>query len=104
MSICGTWLIGGKYYRPANDAFDADRAKIWTAETIDPTLSDDFYLVDSLHKKVFSDQNADSFEITCLSDVEITGNTVFGERLLEADATSDYETITNLVDDARIEK
>ena len=96
--------IGGKYYRPANDAFDADRAKIWTAETTNPTLSDDFYLVDSLHKKVFSDQNADAFEITCLSDVEITGNTVFGERLLEADATSDYEAITNLVDDARIEK
>jgi predicted Rdx family selenoprotein len=96
--------IGGKYYRPSNDAFDEDRAKIWTAETTNPTLSDDFYLVDSLHKKVFSDQNADAFEITCLSDVEITGNTVFGERLLEADATSDYETITDLVDDARIEK
>lgn len=96
--------IGGKYYRPANDAFDEDRAKIWTAETTDPTLSDDFYLVDSLHKKVFADQNADAFEITCLSDVEITGNTVFGERLLEADATSDYEAITNLVDAARIEK
>jgi hypothetical protein len=96
--------IGGKYYRPANDAFDADRAKIWTAETTDPTLSDDFYLVDSLHKKVFADQNADAFEITCLSDVEITGNTVFGERLLEADATSDYEAITDLVDSARIEK
>jgi predicted Rdx family selenoprotein len=96
--------IGGKYYRPSDDAFDEDRAKIWTAETTDPTLSDDFYLVDSLHKKVFSDQNADAFEITCLSDVEITGNTVFGERLLEADATSDYEAITDLVDDARIEK
>lgn len=96
--------IGGKYYRPANDAFDEDRAKIWTAETTDPTLSDDFYLVDSLHKKVFSDQNADAFEITCLSDVEITGNTVFGERLLEADATSDYEAITDLVDTARIDK
>jgi predicted Rdx family selenoprotein len=96
--------IGGKYYRPANDAFDEDRAKIWTAETTDPTLSDDFYLVDSLHKKVFSDQNADAFEITCLSDVEITGNTVFGERLLEADASSDYAAITDLVDDARIEK
>lgn len=96
--------IGGKYYRPANDAFDEDRAKIWTVETTDPTLSDDFYLVDSLHKKVFSDQNADAFEITCLSDVEITGNTVFGERLLEADATSDYQAITDLVDDVRIEK
>ena len=96
--------VGGKYYRPANDAFDEDRAKIWTVEQIDPTLSEDFYLVSGLHKKVFSDQVADAFEITCISDVEITGNTVFGERLLEADATSDYEQITNLVDSARIEK
>jgi hypothetical protein len=96
--------VGGKYYRPANDAFDEDRAKIWTVEQTDPTLSEDFYLVSGLHKKVFSDQVADSFEITCISDVEITGNTVFGERLLEADATSDYEQITNLVDSARIEK
>jgi hypothetical protein len=96
--------IGGKYYRPADDAFDEDRAKIWTVETTDPTLSSDFYLVDSLHKKVFSDQVADAFEITCISDMEITGNTVFGERLLEADATSDYQAITDLVDTARIEK
>lgn len=96
--------VGGKYYRPANDAFDEDRAKIWTVETTDPVLNEDFYLVSSLHKKVFSDQVADAFEITCISDVEITGNTVFGERLLEADATSDYEQITNLVDSARIDK
>jgi predicted Rdx family selenoprotein len=96
--------IGGKYYRPANDAFDEDRAKIWTVETTDPTLSADFYLVDSLHKKVFSDQVADAFEITCISDLEITGNTVFGQRLLESDATSDFEEITELVDTTRIEK
>jgi hypothetical protein len=96
--------VGGKYYRPADDAFDEDRAKIWTVETTDPILSADFYLVDSLHKKVFSDQVADAFEITCISDVEITGNTVFGERLLEADATSDYDQITTLVDSTRIDK
>ena len=96
--------IGGKYYRPANDAFDEDRAKIWTVEQTDPSLSEDFYLVSSLHKKVFSDQVADAFEITCISDMEITGNTVFGQRLLETDATSDYEEITDLVDGARIVK
>ena len=96
--------VGGKYYRPANDNFDEDRAKIWTVEATDPTLSDDFYLVSSLHKKVFSDQVADSFEITCISDVEITGNTVFGEGLIEADTTSDYEAITAEVDSARIDK
>lgn len=96
--------VGGKYYRPANDAFDEDRAKIWTVESLNPTLSEDFYLVSSLHKKVFADQVADSFEITCISDLEITGNTVFGERLLEADATSDYQAITDLVDTNRIDK
>jgi hypothetical protein len=96
--------VGGKYYRPANDAFDEDRAKIWTVEQTDPSLSEDFYLVSGLHKKVFSDQVADAFEITCISDMEITGNTVFGQRLLEADATSDYQEITDLVDSARIDK
>jgi predicted Rdx family selenoprotein len=96
--------VGGKYYRPANDAFDEDRAKIWTVEQTDPSLSEDFYLVSGLHKKVFSDQVADAFEITCISDMEITGNTVFGQRLLEADATSDYQEITDLVDSARIVK
>jgi hypothetical protein len=96
--------VGGKYYRPSNDAFDEDRAKIWTVEQTDPTLSADFYLVSGLHKKVFSDQVADAFEITCISDAEITGNTVFGERLLEADATSDYDQITTLVDSTRIDK
>jgi predicted Rdx family selenoprotein len=96
--------VGGKYYRPADDGFDEDRAKIWTVETTNPTLSADFYLVSSLHKKVFADQVADGFEISCISDVEITGNTVFGERLLETDATSDYQAITDLVDETRITK
>ena len=96
--------VGGKYYRPANDAFDEDRAKIWTVEQTDPSLSEDFYLVSGLHKKVFSDQVADAFEITCISDIEITGNTVFGQRLLETDATSDYQAITDLADSARIDK
>lgn len=96
--------VGGKYYRPANDAFDEDRQKIWTVEATNPTLSEDFYLVSSLHKKVFADQLADSFEITCISDLEISGNTVFGERLIEADTTSDYQAITDLVDTNRIAK
>ena len=96
--------VGGKYYRPANDAFDEDRAKIWTAETTNPTLNEDFYLCSSLHKKVFSDQVSDSFEITCLSDMQIVGNTVFGAGLQETDATSDYDTITSQVDSSRIVK
>ena len=96
--------VGGKYYRPANDAFDEDRAKIWTAEQTSPSLNEDFYLCSNLHKKVFSDQVSDSFEITCLSDMQIVGNTVFGSGLQETDSTSDYDTITSQVDSSRIVK
>lgn len=96
--------VGGKYYRPANDAFDEDRAKIWTAEATDPSLNEDFYLVSELHKKVFSDQVSDSFEITALTDFNIVGNTVFGAGLHESDATSDYDVITAQVDETRIDK
>lgn len=96
--------VGGKYYRPDDDAFDEDRAKIWTAESLNPTLNEDFYLVSELHKKVFSDQISDSFEITALSSFEVVGNTVFGQGLLEADATSDYDAINDQVDAGRIEK
>jgi predicted Rdx family selenoprotein len=96
--------VGGKYYRPASDAFDEDRAKIWTAESTNPTLNEDFYLCSGLHKKVFADQVSDSFEITCLTDMSIVGNTVFGAGLQETDATSDYDTITSQVDSSRIVK
>jgi hypothetical protein len=96
--------VGGKYYRPANDAFDEDRAKIWTAESTNPSLNADFYLCSGLHKKVFSDQVSDSFEITALTDINIVGNTVFGAGLQETDATSDYDAITADVDSARIVK
>jgi len=96
--------VGGKYYRPANDAFDEDRAKIWSAESINPTLNESFYLCSGLHKKVFADQVSDSFEITCLTDMSIVGNTVFGAGLQESDATSDYDTITSQVDSSRIVK
>ena len=96
--------VGGKYYRPANDAFDEDRAKIWSAEATNPTLNEDFYLCTGLHKKVFADQTADSFEITAMTDFKIVGNTVFGAGLQESDATSDYDAITAQVDSARIDK
>jgi len=96
--------VGGKYYRPANDAFDEDRAKIWSAEATNPTLNEDFYLCTGLHKKVFADQTADSFEITAMTDFKIVGNTVFGAGLQESDSTSDYDAITAQVDSARIDK
>lgn len=96
--------VGGKYYRPADDAFDEDRSKIWSAEATNPTLNEDFYLCTGLHKKVFVDQTADSFEVTAMTDFKIVGNTVFGAGLQESDATSDYDAITAQVDSARIQK
>lgn len=95
--------VGGKFYRPANDAFTEDRQKIWGVETLNPTLSESHYLVKDLHKKIFADQVADSFTATVMSDIKVSGNTVFGTSLLEADATSDYEAITAQVDSSRIE-
>ena len=97
-------LVGGKFYRPSNDAYTEVRSRIWTNETTDPSLSTDFYLCTNLHKKIFADQVSDSFEITAVSDLTVDTNVVFGDRLIEADATSDYETITNLVDANRIAK
>lgn len=97
-------LVGGKFYRPADDAYTEVRSRIWTNETTDPSLSTDFYLCTNLHKKIFADQVSDAFEISAISDLSVDTNVVFGDRLIEADATSDYDTITNLVDANRISK
>ena len=97
-------LVGGKFYRPANDAYTEVRSRIWTNEVTDPSLSTDFYLCTNLHKKIFADQVSDGFEITAATDFNIDTNIVFGAGLIETDATSDYEEITNLVDATRISK
>lgn len=94
--------VGGKYMRPVNDAFDEDRQKIWTTEVANPSLNADFLLSGTIHKKVFADQIADSFEITALGAMEITGHTVKGQALQEA--TSDYADIKADVDTTRIVK
>jgi hypothetical protein len=94
--------VGGKYIRPVNDAFDEDRQKIWTTEVSDPALNADFLLSGTLHKKVFADSVADSFEITSLGGMEISGYTVRGQALQEA--TDDYSTIIADVETARISK
>lgn len=94
--------VGGKYMRPVNDAFDEDRQKIWTTEVANPSLNADFLLSGTIHKKVFSDQIADSFEITALGGMEITGHTVKGQALQEA--TNDYADITADTDITRIVK
>ncbi len=95
--------IGGKYYRPEVDAaFDEDRQKIWANETVDPELTEDFYLCNNVHHKVFADSTSDAFEITARGTFEITGNTVFGGALKEA--TDDYDEVMSQVDQTRLTK
>lgn len=76
--------IGGKFYRPeTNSGTDADRQRIWAVEKVNPTLSQDFYLVPSVHLKPFLNTVADPFEATVLGNAVLNGNTVFGAKLVE---------------------
>jgi hypothetical protein len=93
--------VGGKYYRPATDAYDENRARIITMETSSSmTLNEDFYLVSGMHKKMFADQITEGLEVSGRAAVKISGNTVFGTALMEA--TNDYEVIDAEVDHTRI--
>jgi hypothetical protein len=95
--------IGGKFYRPTVDAsFDEDRQRIWSLEVADPDLTEDFWLVTGLHKKIFADTVADSFELLATGGAVISGLTVFGAGLTEA--TDDYDAVMAKVDQTRIEK
>lgn len=78
--------VGGKFYRPeVNTAFDEDRQRIWAVEVVDPVLSEDFYLATTMHQKPFVVTNVDPFEAVVRGAAIITGNTVFGPQLLEAE-------------------
>jgi hypothetical protein len=93
--------VGGKYFRPASDAYDENRARIITAETSsEMTLNQDFYLVSGMHKKMFADQITEGLEVSGRAALKITGNTVFGPALMEA--TNDYDVIDAEVDHTRI--
>ncbi|MBB3387284.1 hypothetical protein FHT82_000004 [Rhizobium sp. BK275] len=95
--------VGGVFYRPTvNSSFDEDRQRIWSVETLNPTLSTDFYLCTNMHTKPFVVTNRDPFEVVSQGDVYIEGNTVFGGHLVEA--TNDYEQVLAQVPQARIEK
>lgn len=83
---------GGKFLRPTtNTAFDEDRQRIWSAETVDPTLAEDFYLCTALHQKPFAVTTGDTFEVVTIGELFIEGNTQFGTPLIEA--SDDYDKI-----------
>lgn len=95
--------VGGRFYRPTvNTGFDEDRQRIWAVETINPTLSTDFYLCTNMHTKPFVVTNQDPFEVVTQGDLFIEGNTVFGGHLVEA--TDDYEKVVAVAPQDRIEK
>lgn len=82
--------IGGKYFRPSvNTSFDEIRQRIWSVETVDPALSADFYLCNSMHVKPFVDQINDQFEVVVRGENMIVGNTVFGGHLVEGNSEWD---------------
>ena len=84
--------IGGKFYRPTTGTTnDEERQRIWGVETVDPSLSSDFYIVSSIHTKPFLDTVADPFELTVAGGAVIEGNTVFGGLLVED--TGSYDAV-----------
>lgn len=97
--------VGGRFYRPTPDgAFDEDRQRIWAVETIDPVLSEDFYLVTQMNYKPFvvTAEDVDHFEVLLRGSSMIRGNTVFGGLLIEA--TDDYAEVMAEAPVDRIEK
>lgn len=94
--------IGGKYMRPANDAFNENRQALWTVEQLNPQLTEDFYLATNIHHDVFADTVSEPFEITSVGGAAIVGHTVFGKGLSED--TGSYDAIADDVDNTRIEQ
>lgn len=95
--------VGGKFMkRDASTTFDEVRQRIWAVETVNPTLSESFYICTNIHTKPFVDTTADPFEVTVRGEAPITGNTVFGPLLIEGDG--DYEAILAEAPQDRIDK
>lgn len=93
--------IGGKYLRPLSDDFVEDRQRFWSIEQKNPALTTDFYLVPkNLPHTVFADNLADPFEVLTLGNVQLVGNTVFGQGLTEDQGH--YDAIASKVDHSRI--
>lgn len=93
-------LGGPKFYNPAvGTALDENRMRVWAVETVDPTLSEDFYISTAIHQKVFLVTDEDPFECVVRGTGIISGLTVFGSPLLEA--SGDFEAV---YDEAPIER
>lgn len=95
--------VGGKFFRPeVVTAFDEDRQRIWAVETVNPTLSTDFYICTAIHTKPFVVTNQDIGESLVRGNAVIDGLTVFGPTLIEANG--DYAEVLAEAPQARIVK
>lgn len=87
--------VGGKLLRPTtNTTFDEERQRIWSSETIDPTLAEDFYLCTNPNQKPFALTTGDTFEVSILGSCFIEGNTQFGTPLIEA--SNDFDKLMEM--------
>jgi len=92
--------LGGKFHSEV--ATTMDRQRFWAAETVDPVLGNDFYLVpDDLQTDVFL-RAGDPFELFMSGPVAITGLTQFGGLLVEE--TTNYEVLEAQMDVERIDQ
>lgn len=95
--------VGGKFYRPTtNTATDDARKRLWSVETVNPSLAADFYLTTTMHNKPFLDLVVDNFELTIVGNAVINGNTQFGGLLVEA--TNNYDAVAEKAPTDRIVK
>lgn len=85
--------LGGKFYQATVGAgFSENRANIWQSEIVNPTFSASHYLAPAqFPHDVFSDTDADAFEVVARHSLSITGLTQFGDVL--AEDNNDYEAV-----------
>lgn len=85
--------LGGAFYQedPSNP-WTEQRSAIWQTSVVDPEFTDDHYLCpDDLPHDVFSDTQADAFELVSRHMISIVGLTQFGDVL--AENNDDYAAI-----------
>ena len=85
--------LGGDFYMATpGGGWTENRSNIWQSEIVNPTFSTTHYLAPTpFPHDVFSDQNADAFEVVCRHAVTIVGNTQIGDVL--AESNDDYDAV-----------
>lgn len=85
--------LGGDFYMATpGGGWTENRSAIWQTEIVNPTFSATHYLAPvPFPHDVFSDTNADAFEVVCRHNVTIIGLTQIGDVL--AENNDDYDAV-----------